>query len=166
MRSALSITVISAAFLAACGNTTDHPTSTRATEQSGAQTASSAVETVGALDAFVGQHPRDSKLFEESALTPALKSLLGDRFDILVQNSETSAPLQREGDVFFTSGNKAHEGGSNAFYFLAEPSANAIEIGLWVHGELSVYKTPGAEIAKPLDIQTTISNAENQQTLE
>lgn len=102
----------------------------------------------------------DSKFYDESPIAPQLRNLLGDKLNVLMQNSETAAPLQRDGEVFFTSGNKDNEGGSDAFYLLVDPSAKAVEAGLWENGELTVYKTPGSDIPKPQDIQTTISNTE------
>lgn len=113
----------------------------------------------GSLTGLVGQYPRDSRLIEASVITPALKALLGDGFQVFQANMQTQGPLQSEGAVLFTSGNKPHQGGIDAAYLLIEPTSRALEIGLWEGGKLTTYKTPGADIAKPADIRTMIDNA-------
>ena len=113
----------------------------------------------GSLDTFVNRNPIESGLLDRSPISSDLEALLGDRTAVLKSNLETSSPLEREGSTLFTSGNKAHEGGSDAAYLLIAPAAKAIEVGLWQKGKLSVYKTPGSHIAKPGDIRTLISNS-------
>ena len=155
--------IASSILLAACGQSTDSTASRNGTEQVQSQSVPTASENDGnwsLLSEYVGQHPVDSRLYDESPIAPELRNLLDDKLNVLMQNSETAAPLQRDGEVFFTSGNKDNEGGSDAFYLLVDPSAKAVEVGLWENGELTVYRTPGSDILKPTDIQTTISNAE------
>lgn len=162
MRGSYLLIAFSAA-LAACGQSTDQTASSNGAEQAQNQSAPAAGESNGdwsSLSEYVGQHPVDSKFYDESPIAPQLRNLLGDKLNVLMQNSDTAAPLQRDGEVFFTSGNKDNEGGSDAFYLLVDPPAKAVEVGLWENGELTVYKTPGSDIPKPQDIQTTISNTE------
>ena len=111
------------------------------------------------LDTFVSKNPIESGLLDRSPISSDLEALLGDKTAVLKTNLETSSPLEREGSTLFTSGNKAHEGGSDAAYLLIDPAAKALEVGLWQKGKLSVYKTPGSDIAKPKDIRTLISNS-------
>ncbi len=112
-----------------------------------------------ALNAQVGKYPNETKLLEDSPITADLKTLLGAKFDVLATNMQTQAPLQKDGAVLFTSGNKQHEGGVNAAYLLIDPATRALEVGLWEGGKLTTYKTPGSNLAKPKDVQTMISNA-------
>jgi hypothetical protein len=108
----------------------------------------------------VGQYPSQIGLFTKSAVVDDLRALLGEaRLQTLQQNFETASPLQRDETVLFTSGNRAHEGGSEAAYLLLDQSHKAIEVGLWTNGTLSVYKTPGSHIRKPADIRTMIANS-------
>lgn len=108
----------------------------------------------------VGQYPSQIGLFTKSAVVDDLRALLGEaRLQTLQQNFETASPLQRDGTVLFTSGNRAHEGGSEAAYLLLDQAHKAIEVGLWTNGTLSVYTTPGSHIRKPADIQTMIANS-------
>ena len=58
-------------------------------------------------------------------------------------------PLARYGDVVWTSGNKPHEGGSDAALFLADTKSNVIEVYLLSKGTLSHRAEKGAAI--PLD---------------
>lgn len=108
----------------------------------------------------VGQYPSQIGLFTKSAVVDDLRALLGEaRLQTLQQNFETASPLQRDGTVLFTSGNRAHEGGSEAAYLLLDQAHKAIEVGLWTNGTLSVYTTPGSHIRKPADIRTMIANS-------
>ena len=113
------------------------------------------------LQSAIGQYPSQSKLLENSVLATPLKTLLGDKFDVFRTNLQVESPLQKDGDVLFLSGNKQHEGGSEAAYLLVHPQTKALEVGLWQGGKLEVLKTPGSDIRKPTDIQTMISNAAN-----
>ncbi|GAW41891.1 hypothetical protein SH203_02302 [Brevundimonas sp. SH203] len=110
------------------------------------------------LNALVGQYPNASKLIEDSAVTADLKTLLGDKYETLRANMQTQAPLEREGSVLYTSGNKAHEGGINAAYMMIDPTQRAMEVGLWENGKLTTYSTQGSSLPKPKDIQTMIAN--------
>lgn len=112
-----------------------------------------------ALNAQVGKYPNETKLLEDSPITADLKALLGDKFDVLATNMQTQSPLEKDGAVLFTSGNKQHEGGVNAAYLLIDPATKALEVGLWEGGKLTTHKTAGSNIAKPSDIQAMISNA-------
>lgn len=120
-----------------------------------------AVSDWSALNAQVGKYPKETKLLEDSTITADLKTLLGAKFDVLTTNMQTQAPLQKDGAILFTSGNKQHEGGVNSAYLLIDPAAKALEVGLLEGGKLTTYKTPGSDIAKPKDVQTLISNAQS-----
>jgi hypothetical protein len=161
MRATVAAISIPLMLLAACSQSADETTPANRADQAQDYSESTATESTdswASLSQYVGQHPLQSNLYEDSSIAPELDRLLGDKLAVLKVNSETAAPLQRDGDVLFTSGNKDNEGGSNAFYLLVDPSAKAVEIGLWESGVLSVYKTTGSNIPKPRDIQTMISN--------
>ncbi|WP_427792548.1 hypothetical protein [Brevundimonas diminuta] len=111
-----------------------------------------------ALNAQVGKYPNDTGLLENSPITADLKALLGNKYDVFAINMQTQSPLEKEGAILFTSGNKPHEGASSAAYLLIDTAAKGLEVGLWEGGKLTTYKTPGSNIAKPADIQALISN--------
>jgi hypothetical protein len=116
-----------------------------------------AAEDWTALRASVGKYPSEIGLFETSPISGPLKALLGDRFAAFVANMEVQGPLQEEKDILYTSGNKAHEGGIEGAYLLIDPETRQLDVGLWEQGKPSHF---GAELAKPTDIATFISNYE------
>lgn len=161
MRSVFPAIILSSAvFLAGCDQSPGQkkPAVTDQAQKSTAAPVNGADADWAALDSYVGKYPVQSGLYDNSPIAPALKSLLGAKLAILETNSQTAAPLQRDGNVLFTSGNKYGAGGSDAFYLLIDPSAKTLEVGLWQDGELSVYKTAGSSISRPQDIQTLIAN--------
>lgn len=111
------------------------------------------------LEGLVGKYPSESRVFEDSAVAPELSTLLGPKLEVLKTNTQTSGPLNKEGGVYYLTGNKQHEGGLNEAYVLIDPATKAIEVGLREAGKLRVYTTPGANIAKPKDVQTMLANA-------
>lgn len=146
--------------LAACGQPEATPsTETPAASSEAAPAEAAAASDWSALNTQIGKYPNETKLLEDSPITADLKTLLGDKFDVLAANMQTQAPLEKDGAVLFTSGNKQHEGGVNAAYLLIDPASKALEVGLWEGGKLTTYKTADSNIAKPKDVQTLISNA-------
>lgn len=160
------ITLASALALsaAACGSpeNKDSVAQSTAPAESTAAPAATAPDAATAdwasLDGLVGKYPRDSKLIEDSVITADLKTLMGAKYKTLQANMATQSPLERDGSVLYTSGNKAHEGGVNAAYILIDPSQRALEVGLWEGGKLTTYTSHGANLTKPKDIQTMIAN--------
>lgn len=164
-----SVTILTATCvlaLAACGRSHDGEKSSPQAGNGNAVATGSANTATGvaqgnwsSLDALVGRSPTESGLLDNSAVSADLARLLGDKLAVLKTNLQTASPLERQGQVIFTSGNKPHQGGSDAAYLLIDPAAKALEVGLWQRGKLSTYKTPGSNIAKPKDIQTMIANS-------
>jgi len=110
-----------------------------------------------ALDEAVGKYPADLKLYEQSAITAPLKTLLGDDFDDFVENMQVSGPLSKDG-VLYVTGNKPHEGGSDAAYLLIDPQGQKLEVGLWDDGKFKSYTSAGALLTRPKDVRMLISN--------
>jgi hypothetical protein len=107
----------------------------------------------------IGKYPRDIGLFETSAIGDDLQALLGDDFDTFKTNMEVQGSLTEEDGVLWVSGNKPHQGGDEAAYLLIDPAAEQLEVGLWHDGRFRTFTTPGAAIAKPVDVRTMIANA-------
>ena len=142
--------------LAACGQPAGKPAE-KAAAPAAAPVAAAPADW-SSLEGLVGKYPADSKLFEDSPIVPGLKALLGERFETFKVNTQTSGPLQKDG-VLFVTGNKPHNGGADQAYLLIDPATQAMEVGLWEAGKLSVFTTPGAKLAKPKDVQTMLANA-------
>ncbi len=148
------------AALAACGQPAQKAAQPPAEEApvTAAPAAPAAAAAWPGLDALVGKYP--AEFLDDSPITGDLKALLGDKFAALKTNTQTAGPLSTEGGVYFVIGNKAHEGGVEDAYVLADPATRALEVGLREKGKLTVYTTRGAKIAKPKDVQTVLSNAD------
>lgn len=116
------------------------------------------VSSWAALDSAVGKYPRDLKLWDNSVLVAPMKALLKDDYDDFVERVQVSGPLSKEGGVFFVTGNKPHEGGSDAAYMLADPATQRIEVGIWDDGKLKAFNSPGALLTRPRDVRTMIGN--------
>lgn len=110
------------------------------------------------LEALVGQYPDDVGFFDNTVITPKLKVMLGDRFEILKENMKTCSPISREG-VIFVTGNKPHDGGSNSAYLMVDPITQQLEAGLWRDGKFHLFVTSKTPLSKPADIRTMIQNS-------
>lgn len=156
MRHSIICTMPIALLLVGCGQGDGTAPQTAAPNTTA--TATGAPAAVQGLDVFVGQHPQQSGLFDRSPIAAPLAQLLGDKMALLRANSAVAAPLMRADGVLYTSGNRAHAGGSDAFYLLIDPANGAMEVGLWQDGQLETLKTPNANITKPADVRTMIAN--------
>lgn len=157
--------------LAACGDNAAAPQETTppaveapATPDAGSVAPGAAAPITGewaALQTSIGKLPSESNLFTSSPISADLRTLLGAKHSTFLANMQVESPLQQDGDVLFTSGNKPQAGGSDQAYLLIHPQTKAIEVGLWEAGKLTTYKTDGSNIRKPQDVQTIISNAQS-----
>ncbi|MDN0083181.1 hypothetical protein QU487_10505 [Crenobacter sp. SG2305] len=109
------------------------------------------------LQTEIGKYPNDIKLYDDSAITPDLKALLGDKFATFKKNMEVSGPLQRE-RILYVLGNRKHHGGKDAAYLLIDTENQKLEVGLWEKSKLTTYASPGEPLFKPKDVLTTIQN--------
>ncbi len=117
------------------------------------------------LPALVGRYPgnysRDNiDLFDKGAVAAALKSRLGPKMEVLKVNLQTTGPLERQGNLYFISGNAPHKGGEEQAYVLIDPSRRVVQVGLWEKGRLTVYPpASGARIPPPVDIAKMLANS-------
>lgn len=110
---------------------------------------------------YPGSHSRDNiDLFDKGAIAAALKSRLGPKMDVLETNLEVKGPLQRQGNLYFISGNAQHKGGEEQAYVLIDAARRAVQVGLWEKGKLTVYApAQGARIPLPADLATMVQNS-------
>lgn len=151
-----ALILLPSALLMACSQ----PASVTDADEIAATSAEASAGWVG-LDDFVDQHPITSGLFDDSPIAPAIRELLGDRLDVLKANMETAVPLQRDGELLSTTGNRYAEGGSDVAYIVIDPSAQALEVGLSEDGKLETYATEGADLSHPQDVTTLIANLQD-----
>lgn len=154
----LHLVLAVAATLAACGQKNE-ATEANAAAAVEAPPTSPAAADWSSLGALVGKLPVDSGLFDTSAAAGEFRSLLGPKLETLKANLQTSSPLREEHEVIFASGNRAHEGGINQAYVIVDPARKAVEVGLWENRRLTVYRTAGADLPKPQDVEVMIRNA-------
>lgn len=105
------------------------------------------------LPLLVGKYQNDFDLYGKGSIAADLKNLLGTKLDALRRNLDVAGPLQREGAVYYLSGNAPHQGGEDMAYVLFDAARHAVQVGLWEHGKLRVYAPPGGRIAPPADIR-------------
>lgn len=67
--------------------------------------------------------------------------------------------MQREGTVYYLSGNAPHQGGEDMAYVLFDVARHAVQVGLWERGKLKVYAPPGGRIAPPADIRKLLDRS-------
>lgn len=112
------------------------------------------------LSNYVGKYLPDTDLLTaRGPIRDRVADLLGDKFDVLLDNLEVAGPLQREGDLYYIVGNAPHEGGFNMAYLVLDPQRRLAEVGLWEQGQLTVYGPLEVRVRKPKDVQTMIDNA-------
>jgi hypothetical protein len=62
--------------------------------------------------------------------------------------------------VFYVTGNKAHEGGSDTAVLLADPATDTIEVILVTHGTRQDLKEGGRDVTLPADVATFLGNTD------
>lgn len=104
------------------------------------------------LASLVGRD--DVDLFDKGAVAAALRARLGAKMDVLKTNLQVVGPLQRQGSLYYVTGNAPHQGGEEQAYVLIDPARRAVQVGLWEKGKLTVYApATGARIPVPADIR-------------
>lgn len=114
------------------------------------------------LPSQVGKYQNQVDLFEHGPISVELTKLLGDKLPVLQRNLEVAGPLQKDGRVFYMTGNAPHQGGQDQAYLLIAPAKKALEVGLWQGGKLTTWKTSDTSISKPGDVQRMLANAEDR----
>lgn len=119
---------------------------------------------LGDLAKFAGTYPHDGvNYLEQGALADRLKSLLGDLYPELLENLRTSGPLTEDAGRWFITGNRPHQGGSEAAAVVADPANNAVRVWLLHKGQAQEFVDPAsAQVSWPQEVQTMLQNATAQ----
>jgi uncharacterized membrane protein len=112
------------------------------------------------LNRFAGTGPNAVGLFKDPAIKKRLEDLLGAAMPTFVDNMKVQAPLMKNAGVFYVTGNKAHEGGSDTAVFLADPATDTIEVILVTHGTRQDLKEGGRDVPLPADVATFLGNTD------
>lgn len=117
------------------------------------------------LPAMTGRYPGGEgadaiDLFDRGAVAGALRALLGSKMAALRSNLAVASPLQRQGGLYYLSGNAPHQGGIEQAYVLIDPVRRAVQVGLWEKGKLRVLaSTTGGRLPLPADIQALVDRS-------
>ncbi len=116
------------------------------------------------LPSLVGRFPgsydkSNIDLFNAGAVAAAIRSSLGAKVDVLQKNLSVVSPLQRQGSLYYVSGNADHQGGVEQAYVLIDATRRAVQIGLWERGKLTVYAPTGTRIPLPADLQKLLNES-------
>jgi hypothetical protein len=111
------------------------------------------------LPAMLGKYLFEFDLFDAGNIAGQLRQMLGRRLAVLRKNLDVSGPLQREGTVYYLSGNAPHLGGTDQAYILLDVSRHAIQVGLWQRGSLRVWVAPGPRIALPAELRQLLAQS-------
>lgn len=113
------------------------------------------------LELQVGRYPADGADFlRNGPLADRLYGLMGAvNYPLLLQNLGVSGPLQREGALLYITGNRPHQGGSEAAAVVIHPAADAVRVWLLTGGEEWDVQDQGAPVPLPADVRTMLENA-------
>lgn len=122
---------------------------------------SSEASPLGSLKQYVGTYPSDSNVsfLEQGVLAERLKQLLGKDYATLLSNLRTVSPLTEDAGRWFITGNRPHEGGTEAAAVVVDAPKNAVRVWMLHEGKTTEYQDPhGADIPWPRDVQTMLNN--------
>jgi len=98
-------------------------------------------------------------LFESGSIAEAIRTQLGAKSQALATNLSVVSPLQREGSLYWVTGNAPHRGGVDQAYVLLDESRRSVEVGLWERGRLTVYAPAGGRLAVPPDLARLLAES-------
>ena len=96
--------------------------------------------------------PNGIDLLTSGPIADAIRSRLGRKIDLLASNLSAISGLQRQGSLYWVTGNAPHQGGVEQAYVLLDANRRAVQIGLWEKGKLTVYAPQGGRLPVPQDI--------------
>lgn len=113
------------------------------------------------LRSYVGTYPSDSNVsfLEQGVLAERLKLLLGKDYPTLLANMRTVGPLTEDRGRWFITGNRPHEGGSEAAAIVVDAGQNAVRVWMLHEGNTREFLDPqGVHVPWPQDVQTLMDN--------
>lgn len=110
------------------------------------------------LSRYAGCYPSRARLWSEPTIHRRLEALLGAQLPDFLENMKVESPLTKDNDVYYTMGNKPHQGGSDGAIFLADAGSDTIEVILFVRGERKDVGEGGRDVAAPAEVTAALSN--------
>jgi uncharacterized membrane protein len=114
------------------------------------------------LNRFAGAYPHTVHLWDDPVIHERLKTLLGPSMKAFVENMKVQSPVMKDGGVFYVTGNRPHQGGSDNAIFLADPASDTLAVILFVNGTRRSFNEGGREVVLPDEIVTMIGNRDNR----
>src|SRR3546814_17460246 len=78
---------------------------------------------------------------------------------VLKTNLATVGPLERQGNLYYIFGNAPHRGGEDQAYVLIDATKQAVQVGLWEKGKLTVYAPASGRLPEPANIRAMMVNS-------
>lgn len=118
------------------------------------------VSELASLRSYLGKYPHEDVSFlEQGVLAARLKALLGPRYPDLLANLRTVGPLSEQDGVLYITGNRPHEGGSEAAAVVIDPRQDALRVWLLSGGQASEFQDRGRSVDWPRDVRVMQENA-------
>lgn len=108
-----------------------------------------------ALDTMVGRLPKDSGLFTSSAIARKIQDTLGPDYESFLRNMAYQSPLRRNRATMWVVGSAAANSADTA-YLLIDQNTQQIEIGVSKGGRANVYRSTGAPLKRPAEVQRAL----------
>ena len=96
------------------------------------------------LKSSLGSYPSTSNVnfLEQGVLAQRLRAMLGKDYPTLLANLRTVGPLQAEGERWFITGNRPHEGGLEMAAVVIDAPNDAVRVWMLHEGQVTEYQAP------------------------
>ncbi|WP_089214225.1 hypothetical protein [Sphingopyxis indica] len=112
------------------------------------------------LASLEGQYQGGFDAFDAGPVAAVIRSLMGPKLGTLKANLQVGGPLNREGGLYYFSGNAPHRGGEDQAYVLIDPRRRAVQVGLWERGSLKIYLAGSTtRLPLPRDIAAMVAKS-------
>jgi uncharacterized membrane protein len=112
------------------------------------------------LSRFAGVYPHTVHLWDEPVIHKRLETLLGPSMKAFIETMKVQSPVMKDAGVFYVTGNKPHQGGSDGAVFLADPDSDTLAVILFENGTRQDFKEGGRDVLLPAEVVTWIGNME------
>ena len=159
-----ALATVPVAVLAGCGGTAPvavAPDAAARSRPAAQATPTSAATGWAGLQAQVGRYPaKGGDYLRTGPLAQRLRGLLGPvNYPVLLDNLGVSGPLRQEGGMLYITGNRPHEGGTEAAAVVIHPAHDAVRVWLLTGGEEWEVQDQGTPKLLPADVATMMENA-------
>jgi hypothetical protein len=112
------------------------------------------------LPKAAGQYGTAYDFLHKGEIADAIRALIGPgRMAALETRLAVTGPVQRQGAIYYTSGNAEHLGGQEQAYVLFDAARKRVQVGLWEGGKLTVYAPPGGRLPTPAPIARLVADS-------